>query len=43
VVAHSLFAAHAHYRARFLKQAFWLNSLSMLALSAAVLLVSCAA
>ncbi|MDG3011634.1 hypothetical protein G4X40_15935 [Rhodococcus sp. D2-41] len=40
VVAYFLCAAYAHYRARFLGQAFWLNCLGMLAFSTAVLMVS---
>jgi DoxX-like protein len=40
VVAYFVCAGYAHYRARYLKQEFWLNCLGMLALSTAVLLVS---
>ncbi|RAG82629.1 hypothetical protein DN069_26265 [Streptacidiphilus pinicola] len=40
VVAYFLCAAYAHLRARYLRTEFWLNCLGMLALSAAVLLVS---
>uniref|UniRef100_A0AAU2VJ13 DoxX family protein n=1 Tax=Streptomyces sp. NBC_00008 TaxID=2903610 RepID=A0AAU2VJ13_9ACTN len=40
VIAYFLCAAYAHYRARFLKQEFWLNCLGMLVLSTAVLFVS---
>ncbi|MDA2811582.1 DoxX family protein [Nocardiopsis sp. RSe5-2] len=36
VIAYFLCAAAAHIRARFLGQAFWMNCLGMLALSAAV-------
>lgn len=34
-IAYFICAAYAHYRARFLKQEFWLNCLGMLALSVA--------
>ncbi|MBU9763773.1 hypothetical protein FR943_07955 [Mycobacterium sp. TNTM28] len=37
VIAYFLCASYAHYRARFLKQEFWLNCLGMLGLSVAVL------
>ncbi|MCX5144196.1 MULTISPECIES: DoxX family protein [unclassified Streptomyces] len=40
VIAYFLCAAYAHYRARFLKQEFWLNCLGMLVLSTAVLFLS---
>jgi DoxX-like protein len=40
VIAYFICAAYAHYRARFLKQEFWLNCLGMLALSVAVLMFS---
>jgi hypothetical protein len=40
VIAYFLCASYAHYRARFLKQEFWLNCLGMLALSIGVLVVS---
>lgn len=40
VIAYFLCAAYAHYRARFLKQEFWLNCLGMLGLSVAALLFS---
>jgi hypothetical protein len=40
VIAYFICAAYAHYRARFLKQEFWLNCLGMLALSVAVLVFS---
>ncbi|WP_329252701.1 DoxX family protein [Actinoallomurus sp. NBC_01490] len=35
VIAYFVCAAYAHYRARFLKQEFWLNCLGMLTLSVA--------
>ncbi|MGW6353731.1 DoxX family protein [Streptomyces sp. NPDC055092] len=40
VIAYFLAAAYAHYRARFLKQEFWVNCLGMLGLSVAVLVFS---
>jgi len=40
VIAYFLCAAYSHYRARFLKQEFWLNCLGMLELSVVVLLFS---
>jgi TRAP-type C4-dicarboxylate transport system permease large subunit len=40
VIAYFVCAAVAHYRARFLKQEFWVNCLGMLALSTAVLFLS---
>lgn len=40
VIAYFVCASYAHYRARFLKQEFWLNCLGMLALSTAVLVLS---
>lgn len=40
VIAYFVCASYAHYRARFLKQEFWLNCLGMLALSVGVLIVS---
>jgi len=40
VIAYFLCAASAHFRARFLKQEFWLNCLGMLGLSIAVLTFS---
>ena len=40
VIGYFLCAAYAHYRARFLKQEFWLNCLGMLALSIGVLACS---
>lgn len=40
VIAYFLCAAYAHYRARFMRQEFWVNCLGMLALSTGVLLVS---
>lgn len=40
VIAYFGCAAYAHYRARFLKQEFWLNCLGMFALSVGVLIVS---
>ncbi|MCM2415168.1 MULTISPECIES: DoxX family protein [unclassified Streptomyces] len=43
VIAYFVCAACAHYRARYLKQEFWLNCLGMLALSTAVLFLSHAA
>ena len=36
VIAYFACAAYAHYRARFLRQEFWLNCLGMLTLSVAV-------
>ena len=40
VIAYFICAAYAHYRARFLKQEFWLNCLGMLGFSIAVLATS---
>jgi hypothetical protein len=40
VVAYFVCASYAHYRAKFLKQEFWLNCLSMLGFSIVVLVVS---
>ncbi len=40
VIAYFLCACYAHYRARYLKQEFWLNCLGMLAFSVLVLVVS---
>lgn len=40
VIGYFVCAAYAHYRARFLKQEFWLNCLGMLALSVSVLVAS---
>lgn len=40
VIVYSICAAAAHIRARFLGQAFWINCLGMLALSAAALVPS---
>lgn len=37
VIAYFVSAAYAHYRARFLKQEFWLNCLGMLTMSIATL------
>ena len=38
IIGYFVCAAYAHYRARFLKQEFWLNCLGMLAFSVAVLI-----
>ncbi|MFV8297922.1 DoxX family protein [Mycolicibacterium fortuitum] len=40
IVVYFLCACYAHYRARFLKQEFWINCLGMLLFSAFVLVVS---
>lgn len=40
VIVYFICAAVAHYRARFMKQEFWLNCLGMLAVSIAVALIS---
>lgn len=40
VIAYFVCAAYSHYRARFLKQEFWLNCLGMLGLSVVVFLFS---
>lgn len=40
VIVYFVCAAYAHYRARFLKQEFWLNCMGMLLFSVGVLIVS---
>jgi DoxX-like protein len=40
IIGYFMCAGYAHYRARFLKQEFWLNCLGMLALSVFVLVLS---
>ncbi|PNE40430.1 DoxX family protein [Streptomyces noursei] len=39
VIGYFVCASYAHYRARFLKQEFWLNCLGMLALSVSALVL----
>lgn len=40
VIGYFVCASYAHYRARFLKQEFWVNCLGMLTLSVATLVLS---
>ncbi|MER6982990.1 DoxX family protein [Streptomyces carpinensis] len=40
VIGYFVCASYAHYRARFLKQEFWVNCLGMLGLSVSVLVLS---
>ncbi|MGH3726103.1 MAG: DoxX family protein [Mycobacterium sp.] len=40
VIAYFVAASYAHYRAKFMKQEFWLNCLGMLGFSIVVLVVS---